>query len=152
MKKLLTTLATILLVVVGAVVAPQAANAATDDPPPAVSISGDASELAAPALLATGQYEYICIGIDGSSWSLRAGEPTKDCHGSYLHKYINGSLVKIYRLSATGQVIAHPTRDGVSCLLAVAGGFTAFLNPVGDIVWAASVGIAGLGFITSCLA
>lgn len=66
------------------------------------------------------------VGVIGnsSSWSLRVGEPTTDCHGTFLHKYINGTMVGNYKLSVSGQVIDFPQADGHNCLMAtVAGAF-----------------------------
>ncbi len=101
--------------------------------------------------LRTGNYEYICIGTDGNSWSLASGEATTDCHGSFLHKYINGSLVAIYHLAYGGGAVSTWTWTS-GCIIGVSTSVAALvLGPTGLtewLVWAAATG-AGLA---SCVA
>lgn len=149
MKKLISTLVAA-LVVAGGLLVPQMASASTLEAEPATqgvtSMSQDAD------LMATGEYEYICIGADGSSWSLRVGEPTSDCHGTFLHKYINGVQVANYKLSVTGAVIEHPQPDALACVLVIAGGVVGVLATDGTLLWATAAGLNAIGFVTSCLA
>lgn len=159
MKKLMTALAALLIVIVGVLV-PQAANAATSSSSsdiartPLVVQSTQSSEAFATTglLPKTGQYEYICIGIDGNSWSLASGEPTTDCHGSYLHKYINGVMVANYHLAYGGGAAQNPPGN-IGCVLAIAGAVSLFyFPPTGVAAWVVNGGLAAAGLLVSCTA
>jgi len=83
----------------------------------------------------TGNYEYICIGTSGASWALVSGEKLSDCHGSFLHKYINGALVANYRLAYGGGAATTWTwTEG--CIITVAlAGVALIEGPVGAVEW-----------------
>lgn len=166
MKRSITTLIT-LAVIVGGTIAPQAASASITEQPaaraaetsiPVASMAAVKSPSAIPAVgrivpASTGQYEYICIGTDGNSWSLRAGEPTTNCHGSYLHKYINGVKVASYRLALGGGIAAPRPAWNTGCVLAVASGVALFVfPPTGATAWVTLGGLAAAGLYTSCVA
>jgi hypothetical protein len=100
-------------------------------------------------------YEYICQLADGNSWSLSSGEPTDDCHGTYLQKYINGSMVANYNLTlCRRQRGQHPPGYPVSddCALALFGtvGLVLF-PPTGAVAWVYLGTIQALG-IGLCIA
>lgn len=166
MKRSITTLIA-LAVIVGGAIAPQTASASTTEQPTAraaeISIpAASMTEARSPSALSTvgrivpastGQYEYICIGADGSSWSLRAGEPTTDCHGSYLHKYINGVKVASYRLALGGGIAAPRPAWSAGCVIAVASDVALFVfPPTGATAWVTLGGLAAAGLYTSCVA
>lgn len=163
MKKLMTALAALMIVALGLVV-PQAANAATHSSSSEVVRSQPFTQVAKSAELAaaaismvpmttqTGEYEYICIGTDGSSWSLASGEPTTDCHGSYLHKYINGVMVANYHLAYGGGAAQNPPGN-IGCVLAIAGTVSLFyFPPTGVAAWVVNGGLAAAGLFVSCTA
>ncbi|WP_136028482.1 hypothetical protein [Microbacterium sp. PF5] len=147
MKRSVVTLCAAACIAIGAAVAPQAASAATS----AQTEVRTASPIGS-ATMSTGQYEYICIGSDGSSWSLRVGEPTTDCHGSFLHKYISGVMVANYKLSVTGTVIDHPKPDPIGCLMSIVSGVFGVLSADGSLIWISALGFTGMGGIMTCLA
>lgn len=98
------------VVALSTIVAPSAASAqsapATAQVAPSVAVQ--------PA--STGDYEYICVGTDGSSYSMANGAPLSDCKGSYLQKYINGQQVDSISLTGTGAVASVPA-DKVQCVI-----------------------------------
>ena len=102
----------------------------------------------------TGEYEYICQMPDGNSWSLQVGEPTTDCHGSYLQKYINGSMVANYKLVYDGggyysDVPPFP----YGCAIAIAGAYLLVLYPpTSGVAWVLQGSVAAGGLATSCVA
>lgn len=57
-----------------------------------------------------GQYYYSCTATNGSVYWLTPGEPTTNCRGSYLGKYINGARVASYNLTEGGMRAAPPGR------------------------------------------
>lgn len=129
------------------------ASASHTAPPAPMALSQSRAVSARIARASTGQYEYICIGSDGSSWSLRIGEPTTDCHGSYLLKYINGVQVASYRLSIGGGIAAPVAPWSTGCVVAVASGVALFLfPPTGATAWVVVGGLTAAGLYTSCLA
>ena len=154
MKKLMTSLAA-LIVAAGVVVAPQAANAATLAP---ASITGshEATSTTAPTPPAltpfeTGEYDYFCLGADGSGFWLSQGEPTTNCHGSYLLKYIDGNQVGSYNLAYGGGAAQTPPWD-IGCVLALAGGVALFIYPpTGAVAWVVQGGLAGAGRLEACV-
>ncbi|MBM2615595.1 hypothetical protein JIG36_08455 [Actinoplanes sp. LDG1-06] len=125
------------------VFAPQAANAA-----PAAAAPAPATPVAA----ATGEYDYYCIGVDGSSYMLRPGQATTDCHGSYLKKYINGNQVASYHL-AYGGGAAQTVQWNTGCVLAVASGVALFVYPPsGATAWIVQGALTSAGLYVSCKA
>lgn len=76
----------------------------------------------------------------------------EDCHGTFLHKYINGTMVANYKLSVTGAIIDHPQANGIACLLVLVGGIYGVLQTDGSLLWISALGWDGLGAIMSCLA
>lgn len=67
-----------------------------------------------------GQYEYVCVGIDGSSYSMAKGSALSTCKGSYLQKYINGQQVSTTALTTDG-AIADPNAINMDCVVAIVG-------------------------------
>jgi hypothetical protein len=67
-----------------------------------------------------GQYEYVCVGTDGSSYSMAHGTALSTCKGSYLQKYINGKQIETIALTGHGTV-ADPNAINMDCLVAVVG-------------------------------
>ncbi|WP_431031264.1 hypothetical protein [Plantibacter sp. RU18] len=63
-----------------------------------------------------GQYEYVCVGIDGSSYSMALSS----CKGSYLQKYINGQQIETIALTGHGTV-ADPNAITMDCVVAIVG-------------------------------
>ena len=110
---------------------------------------------AAPAS-ATGEYEYICQLTNGSSWSLASGESTTDCHGSFLQKYINGTMVANYNLVYDGGAQDFvPSGDGW-CILALARTAAAALAAPGTggsslLLWVTGVAAASAGTLHECV-
>lgn len=155
MKKLISTASMVLALAIGAIAAPAAASADATPQSAAASAVPAAHEQAAPTgisptPLAAGQYEYICLGVDGNSWSLQSGQPLTDCHGSKLLKYINGSQVATYNLSPTGEILDHASSGG--CVLAFASGVGLVLwPPTGAVAWVYMSVVTGAGF-SSCIA
>lgn len=161
MKKLISTMSVLLTLVVGALAVPQAASASTQPQNTVTSMNtGTSVNTAAPSetalppsdlnQMAAGYYEYICLGVDGNSWSLSSGQPLTDCHGSKLLKYINGSHVATYNLSPTGQILDHASSGG--CVLAFAAGAGMILwPPTGAVAWVYTSVVNAMGF-TSCIA
>lgn len=69
----------------------------------------------------TGQYSYICIGANGSSYTMRSGEKLGNCKGSYLKKYINGNQVDSIRLAGNGTLARPVKKEIIDCVVAVYG-------------------------------
>ena len=148
MKKLTSVLVG-LVVVAMALVAPTAANAAT---PEAVAIS--ASSAAPDSVMApmTGNYDYVCVLQDGSSYTMASGEKITNCHGSYLQKYLDGRKLATYNLSYGGGAALNPVPSG-GCVLALASGVLLILYPpTGAVAWALSGGFYVAGVAVSCTA
>lgn len=98
----------------------------------------------------TGEYEYICIMPDGNSWSLYVGEPTTDCHGSFMHKYINGSMVA--NISLAPQPASSINPHAWDCIFALAGSVALIWDPPAETwIWITSAAAAGWG-LQACLA
>ncbi|MEU5672353.1 hypothetical protein ACGF3C_23200 [Micromonospora sp. NPDC047762] len=155
MKKLMTTLAAF-VVAASVVVAPQAANAAPVVPASSIARSHEATTTTAPTpvapkLFETGEYDYFCLGADGSGFWLSQGEPTTNCHGSYLLKYIDGNQVGSYNLAYGGGAAQTPPWN-TGCVLALAGGVALFIfPPTGAVAWVVQGGLAAAGLLTSCV-
>jgi hypothetical protein len=67
-----------------------------------------------------GQYTYVCVSTDGSSYTVPQGAALSTCKGSYLQKYINGQHVSSVNLTTSG-AIADPNAIDMDCLVAVVG-------------------------------
>ncbi|UOE43167.1 hypothetical protein [Agromyces larvae] len=157
MKKL-ASIITGLAIAAMTFLAPTAVYAATPEPAPTVApLTANLTVVgpAAPEPVAvpmTGEYEYICQMPDGNSWSLQVGEPTTDCHGSYLQKYINGSMVANYHLAYGGGAAQVPPWN-TGCVLAVASGVALFVfPPTGATAWVVVGGLTAAGLYVSCVA
>ena len=98
------------VVALSTLVAPSAASAQSEP----TAVQSPTSAAVQPA--STGEYEYICLGTDGSSYSMASGAPLSDCKGSYLQKYINGQQVDSISLSGNGEVASVPA-DKVQCVI-----------------------------------
>ncbi|WP_344405838.1 hypothetical protein [Dactylosporangium fulvum] len=147
----MTILAT--LIVATAVVAPQAASAATVAPAGDLTMRHVAttSTVPAPPAIQTGEYEYNCIGVDGSSFWLSPGRPTTDCHGSYLQKYLDGNLLASYNLAYGGGAAQNPPWN-TGCVLAIASGVALFVfPPTGVAAWVTVGGLTAAGLYVSCV-
>ena len=107
-----------------------AANAGERKPaaPQAVSVGAAASS--------TGEYEWVCVLGSGNSWSMADGQATTECVGTYLQKYLNGSLVEVVNITS-GSVEATAT---IACVLAVTTSLILALTPGGGWVWLAKTG------------
>jgi hypothetical protein len=98
--------------------------------------SSTVAHAATPALATastTGQYEWVCVLANGSSYSMVNGEPTTNCKGSYLQKYLNGVQLQVISLTGGG-VQATAT---ITCVLAVTAGVLLVFTPGGGLVWLA---------------
>lgn len=130
-----------------ALVSPAPAYAAAPDDPIPIVEEGTVTE-ATPPVTRAGDYEHICQLTNGTSWSLASGEPTTNCHGSYLQKYIEGNLVANYNLVYDGGATSTPSIVvGVSCMLSIAGAVgLLFWPPSGAVEWVymSAVGAASL--------
>jgi hypothetical protein len=67
-----------------------------------------------------GKYVYVCVGTDGSSYTMASGAELGSCKGSYLQKYINGAQVDTIALTTSG-AIADPDALSLDCLVAIVG-------------------------------
>lgn len=101
---------------------------------------------------ATGDYEYVCVGIDGNSYSMAQGEPTWNCKGSYLQKYLDGRQLAVYSLDGAGNPASTPPFE-TGCVLAVASGVALFVfPPTGAVAWVVVGGLTAAGLYVSCVA
>lgn len=153
----LKSLAVALLVLVSAL-APTAANAATPATATATRAVAThepvsaATNPAAVTPMSTGQYEYICQMPNGQSWSLYVGEKTTDCKGSYLQKYINGSMVGNYKLAYGGGTLYSATKPFPwGCAFAIGSAYALVVYPpTGAVAWVVMGSLAAGGLVTSC--
>ncbi|MDG4809428.1 hypothetical protein O7634_21995 [Micromonospora sp. WMMD1120] len=151
----MTTLAA-LIVAAGVAVAPQTASAATVAPAASTTKEHRATTDVppiplAPTALDTGEYDYFCLGADGSGFWLSQGEPTTNCHGSYLLKYIDGNQVGSYNLAYGGGAAQTPPWN-TGCVLALASGVALFIfPPSGATAWVVQGALAGAGLLVSCV-
>lgn len=81
-----------------------------------LTLTGAGAANAEPA----GQYQYVCVGIDGSSYSMAQGAALNTCKGSYLQKYINGQQISTIALTTDG-AIADPNAINMDCVVAIVG-------------------------------
>ncbi|MEU8258107.1 hypothetical protein AB0C06_28020 [Micromonospora inaquosa] len=155
MQKLMRTVLATLIVAAGAV-APQASSAAAAAPAGNITTSHVATTSTVPApsaplAIQTGEYEYNCIGTDGSSFWIGPGRPTTDCHGSYLQKYLDGNLLATYNLAYGGGAAQNPPWN-TGCVLAIAGGVALFVfPPTGVAAWVTLSGLAAASLLDSCV-
>lgn len=163
MKKLLSVMGVILAVFAGLMFAGPA-NAATPralaSHASAPALTATTATATAPSVLVgptpmTGNYYYNCVLTDGNSWSLAAGEPLTDCHGSYLQKYLDGVHVSSIALTYGGGAAASESSQWhtLGCAVAVASGVVLVLYPPTEALeWIlATTAYAGGGAI-ACLA
>jgi hypothetical protein len=68
-----------------------------------------------------GQYSYVCILQNGSSYTLKSGNKLSTCKGSYLKKYINGQQVDSIALSGDGTLAKPLPKNTLDCLIAISG-------------------------------
>lgn len=146
-KKQITVGAASLVVAAGLLFSP-AANATTpaEQPlsEPVAAAPANPAPVVAPAAVApagTGDYEWMCVGIDGSIYSMAPGEPTSNCKGSYLQKYLDGRQLATYNLAYNGNgSLADPEAGSCVLSLAVEGAALVMSPPTGGAAWfAASV-------------
>lgn len=78
----------------------------------------------------TGQYTYVCVLTNGSSYTMKNGEKLGNCKGSYLKKYINGNQVDSVHLAGNGEVAKPLPAGTISCLIAIYGTGKSVLNVV----------------------
>ena len=91
--------------------------------------------IASPAS-ATGNYVYVCVSQNGSSYTMKAGEKLTNCKGSFLQKYLDGSKQKTVRL-AYGGGSAKKLTPQQECVLAIAGNVMLLVSPpTGALQWA----------------
>jgi hypothetical protein len=91
-----------------------------------------------------GKYVYVCVGTDGSSYTMASGAELGSCKGSYLQKYINGAQVDTIALTTSG-AIADPDALSLDCLVAIVGtGASAY-----GIVQTGGTG-AGVAYVGPC--
>ncbi|GAB2588817.1 hypothetical protein Aab01nite_42500 [Paractinoplanes abujensis] len=103
----------------------------------------------------TGQYSYICILQNGSSYTLKPGVKLSTCKGSYLKKYINGNQVDSIRLTGAGTVAKPKNAGWVECVIAVVGTGQSTLTVVKKkgSNWKSWVGLGvSLAGLKSCIA
>lgn len=81
----------------------------------------------------TGQYEWVCVLTNGNSWSMTNGQPLTQCHGSYLHKYLNGVRLQVINITA-GSVKATAS---IACVATITAELILVLTPGGGWVWLA---------------
>jgi hypothetical protein len=139
------------LLVVSVPTVASAAEPTPESPAAATAASSEANAVdATVAPRATGQYEWVCVGTDGNSYSMTPGEPTSNCHGSYLQKYLDGSQLATYNLAYNGQgELADP--DANSCVLGMAGNMMLIIFPPTSIEgWVSAATGVGLG-LASCV-
>ena len=104
-----------------------------------------------PLIARTGDYEYVCVLTDGRLYSMAAGEPTTNCKGSYLQKYLDGRLLSTYHL-AYGGGASTEFQWTSGCILATASGVLLIMSPGGTVVWYLSAAVTGASFLDSCFA
>lgn len=94
-----------------------------------------------------GQYYYSCTATNGSVYWLTPGEPTTNCRGSYLGKYINGARVASYNLTEGGMRAAPRAEQlaVIDCMLAAVGATTAVLTTAGTAGWLLSATASAWG-------
>ena len=123
------------LIAVAALTAGPTRAYATSSPPDTNPQAPPTRELSEPA----GRYYYECVSPSGTSYWLKSGEPTTNCQGSYLKRYINGNLVATYHLSVGGAPGRNVNKSDLDCIIAIVGTSAAILSLNGSIVgWAVS--------------
>ncbi|WP_456697947.1 hypothetical protein [Aeromicrobium sp. P5_D10] len=100
----------------------------------------------------SGNYDYVCVSTNGTSYTMADGEKLSNCKGSYLQKYINGQQVETVHLTGQGTPASPNQLDGY-CIVGLALGGTAAIvfPPAGaaELVFAAASGVLTLA---DCLA
>jgi hypothetical protein len=122
MRKTVSTLVGLVLAAVA--LTPTAANASSIESiagvPPRDGALEEISEIVGAGVdrvvLLTGNYEYNCVGADGSSYFLASGAPLTDCKGQFLQKYLDGSMLDSIDLAYGGGrfPLPHLRRTGAS--------------------------------------
>lgn len=70
----------------------------------------------------TGQYTYVCVRTDGTTYTLAAGDALNTCKGSYIQKYINGAQVQVIGLTGQGIPATPDALDpALDCAVALTG-------------------------------
>lgn len=153
-KTRMTGIVAALVIAAVASLSPMSASASTVSERPTVTTSVAAlapSIDETPFLSSTGRYEWVCQGTDGSAWSMPYGTPLKQCSGVSLQKYLDGRLLKTYKLAYTGGPTGSVIASG-SCAAVVVGGFALVLfPPTGAAAWFATA-LVNAAPLAECLA
>jgi hypothetical protein len=158
MRKTVSTLVGLVLAAVA--LTPTAANASSIESiagvPPRDGALEEISEIVGAGVdrvvLLTGNYEYNCVGADGSSYFLALGAPLTDCKGQFLQKYLDGSMLDSIDLAyGVGAVSTAPSAsDG--CIVSVASEVSlVFFPPTGALAWITVGGLSTAGILASCV-
>lgn len=100
---------------------------------------------------AAGQYYYECVLTNGTSYWLKSGEPTTNCKGSYLHRYINGKLVANIHLTPNGAIATEYHFDpSAECVLGITTTAYAILTANGKVAWVMA-SLSGVSTLSACI-
>lgn len=150
-RRLMVAAAMICVAVTGVLTAAPA-SAATDSEVPTATMSG-ASAGGVHAFYAAGKYYYICVGSDGSTWTVGNGKSVATgCRGAEaVQQFLeSGQHVWTKSLSPSGKYVHTKFTGTADCYIAIGTTTIAILNFEDSWIWYGTTAASTYG-LHSCL-